>query len=59
MANEKNFRLARVLDMKDISEINRVLGILEGLSYGIQDCGIADGVANAIERIEAVVNKED
>ena len=59
MEKERNFQFARVLTLQDISEINRVLGILEGLSYGINDCGIADGIANAIERIEAVVNKED
>ena len=46
------------LSIKDISEINRVLGILEGLSYGIQYPGTADGLLNAIERIETVVNKE-
>lgn len=56
---EQNYQFARVLSMKDVSEINRVIGILEGLSYGIQDAGIADGIVNVIERIEAVVNRED
>ena len=59
MEKERNFQFARVLTLQDISEINRALGILVGLSYGINDCGIADGIANAIERIESVVNKED
>lgn len=59
MANEKNYTFARVLTLEDLSEINRVLGIIEGLSYGVQDSGIADGLVGAVERIEAVVNKED
>ena len=45
------------LSMKDISEINRALGIIEGLTYAIQDGGIVDGLVGAIERIEAVVNR--
>lgn len=59
MGNEKNFTFARVLTLQDISEINRVLGIIEGLSYAVQDAGVADGLVSAVERIEAVVNKED
>lgn len=58
-ANEQNYTFARVLTMKDISEINRVLGIIEGLTYAVQDSGVADGLVGAVERIEAVVNKED
>jgi hypothetical protein len=57
MTNEN--QLVKTLSIKDISEINRVLGIIEGLQYAIQDAGVADGLLNAIERIEAVVNKED
>ena len=56
-ANEQNYQFARVLTLKDISEINRVLGIIEGLTYAVQDSGIADGLVGAVERIEAVVNK--
>lgn len=59
MANEQNYEFARILTMKDISEINRVLGIIEGLTYAVQDSGIADGLVGAVERIEAVVNKEN
>ena len=57
MTNEKNFQFARLLDMKDFGEINRVLGIIEGLAYGVQDSGIADGLVTAVERIEAVLDK--
>ncbi len=59
MANDQNYEFARILTMKDISEINRVLGIIEGLTYAVQDSGIADGLVGAVERIEAVVNKEN
>ncbi len=59
MTNERNYQFARTLDLKDISEINRVLGIIEGLTYAVEDQGVADGLVSAIERIEAVVNKED
>ena len=58
MSDEKKFQFARVLDMKDFSEINRALGIIEGLSYAVQDSGIADGLVGAVERIEAVLDKE-
>lgn len=47
------------LSLKDISEINRVLGVLEGLSYAIQDDSLANGIISAVERIETVVNKEN
>ena len=56
---EQNYTFARVMSMKDVSEINRVLGIIEGLCYAIDDSGVADGLMNAIERIEAVINKEE
>lgn len=56
---EQNYQFARTLTMKDIGEINRVLGIIEGLTYAVQDQGVADGLVGAIERIEAVVNKGD
>lgn len=48
----------KTLSLKDLSEINRALGILEGLSYGVDDDGIANGIAEAIERIDHVVNME-
>jgi hypothetical protein len=44
--------------MKDVSEINRALDIVEGLAYAVQDPGIADGLVGAVERIECVINKE-
>ena len=44
------------LSMNDISIINRALGVIEGLTYAVQDQGVADGLISAIERIEAVVN---
>jgi len=59
MENKQNYQFTRILSMKDISEINRVLGIIEGLTYAVQDSGVADGLVGAVERIEAVVNKED
>lgn len=59
MANEKNYTFARVLTLNDLSEINRVLGIIEGLTYAVHDSGVADGLISAVERIEAIVNKED
>lgn len=58
-ATEMNYQFARNLSMKDLSEINRVLGIIEGLTYAVQDSGIADGLVGAVERIEAILNKED
>ena len=58
MSDEKKFQFARVLDMNDFSEINRALGIIEGLSYAVQDSAIADGLVGAVERIEAVFDKE-
>lgn len=57
MAEIKPF--AKILTIKDVSEINRVLGIIEGLSYAVQDCGVADGLANAVERIEIVLNEDN
>ena len=59
MQNNQTCRPIRTLSMKDLSEINRVLGIIEGLSYAVQDSGIADGLVGAVERIEAVIDKED
>lgn len=58
MANEQNYQFARILSMKDVGEINRALGIVEGLAYAVQDPGIADGLIGAVERIECVINKE-
>ncbi len=57
MANERNYLFARTLDMKEVSEINRALGIIEGLAYAVQDSGVADGLVGAVERIEAVIDK--
>jgi hypothetical protein len=45
------------LSRNDISIINRALGVIEGLSYAVQDPGVADGLVGAIERIEAVINR--
>lgn len=45
------------LSLNDISIINRALGVIEGLSYAVQDPGVADGLVGAIERIEAVINR--
>lgn len=59
MATEKNYEFARVLSMTDISTINRALGLIEGLTWAVQDSGIADGLVSAVERIEAVIDKED
>lgn len=59
MANEQNYQFAKILSMKDVSEINRALGIIEGLAYAVQDSGIADGLVGAVERIEAVIDKEN
>ena len=59
MATEKNYPFAKILSFKDISEINRALGVIEGLTYAVQDPSVADGHIGAIERIEAVVDKED
>ena len=59
MENKQNFQFARILTLKDLSEINRVLGIIEGLSYAVQDSGVADVLVGVVERIEAVVNKGD
>lgn len=56
---EQSYQFARVLSMKDVSEINRVLGIIEGLCYAVDDPGVSDGLTSAIERIEAVINKEE
>ena len=59
MANEQKFDLTRTLSMKDISEINRAIGIVEGLAYAVQDPGVADGLIGAVERIDVVVNMEE
>jgi hypothetical protein len=59
MENEKNYEIARVLSLKDIITINRSLGVIEGLTYAVQDQDIADGLIGAIERIEAVVGEVD
>lgn len=57
MENEKNYEIARVLSLKDIIAINRALGVIEGLTYAVQDSGIADGLIGAIELIDAVVGE--
>lgn len=58
MGYEKQLdKFAMSLTIKDVSEINRVLGIIEGLTYAVQDDGVANGFINAIERIEAVINR--
>lgn len=59
MANEHSYQFARLLSMKDISEINRALGIVEGLTYAVQDPGIADRLIGAVERIELIINEEN
>ena len=57
MENEQNYNFAKILSMNDISVINRALGVIEGLTYAVQDPGIADGLVCAIERIEAVIGE--
>ena len=59
MANEKNCEIVSVLSLKDISAINRALGVIEGLTYAVQDSGVADGLVGAIERIEAIIGEVD
>ena len=56
---EQNYTFARVLSIKDISIINRALGVIEGLTYAIQDPGVADGLVGAVERIEAIIGEVD
>lgn len=56
---ERNYTFARVLSMKEVSTINRALGVIEGLTYAVQDPGVADGLIGAIERIEAVICEVD
>ena len=56
---QATYPFAKILSMKEISEINRALGIIEGLTYAIQDSGIADGLVGAVERIEAVIDREN
>lgn len=48
----------RTLSLEDISMINRALGIIEGVAYAVQDSGIAEGLASAIELIDAIIDKE-
>lgn len=45
------------LSIKDISEITRVLGYIEGLTYAVTDGEVVDGLVRAVERIDAVVNR--
>ena len=59
MGNEQNYTFAKILSMKDISAINRALGMIEGLAYAVQDAGIADGLVGAVENIEAIIDKEN
>ena len=59
MTNEQNYQFAKIFSMKEISEINRALGIIEGLTWAVQDAGISDGLIGAIKRIECVINKEN
>lgn len=48
----------KVLSVSDLSEINRALGVLEGLTYGVDDDAVANGIAEVIERIDHVINRE-
>lgn len=48
----------KVLSVSDLSEINRALGVLEGLTYGVDDDAVANGIAEAIERIDHVISRE-
>lgn len=57
MGNE--YKFAKVLSMKDISIINRALGVIEGLAYAVEEPSVADGLIGAIERVEAVVGEVD
>lgn len=60
MGYEKQLdKFALSLTIKDVSDINRVLGVIEGLTYAVHDDGVANGLIDAIERIEAVVNRGD
>ena len=59
MENKQNYPFAIILSMKDIGTINRALGMIEGLAYAVQDPGIADGIVDAIECIEVVIDKEN
>ena len=47
------------MTIKNKSKIERALGILEGLGYGISDNNIADGLFNAIEMIEAAFAEDE
>lgn len=51
MVDEKRLTLA------DISEINRALGMIEGVTFALNDDGIAQGIMEAVERIDAVIKK--
>ena len=57
-SDNAKIEFVRVLTMKDISIINRALGVIEGLAYAVQDPSVADGLVGAVERIEAVVDME-
>lgn len=57
MTDDAKIEFVKVLTMKDISTINRALGVIEGLTSAVQDPGVADGLVGAIERIEAVVGE--
>lgn len=59
MTTEKNYQFAKILSMKDISAINRALGVVEGLAFAVQDQSVADGLIGAIENIDAIINTED
>ena len=59
MTDVKVFQYVKEMSMKDISAINRALGVVEGLAFAVQDQGVADGLIGAVESIDAIINKGD
>lgn len=49
--------ITKGLSLKEIIIIKRALGVIEGLTYAVQDTVVADGIVGAIERIESGVRK--
>ena len=59
MEEVKLFQYVKEISMRDISAINRALGVIEGLIFSVPDQGVADGLIGAVETIDLIINKEN
>ena len=47
------------MTLEQRSKLFRILGKIEGLSYGVADSGVADGFIEVVEDIEQILKEDE